>query len=243
MLIEYKEIFDELNSKEVFHFGSYISGSQYLKAYELVKAYTKIHSNVLDWGSGSGHFSYFLLKQEYNVSAFTIEQKINLGDFLQVSFPDKYKALVNQDPLAPLPFDIETFDTVVSIGVLEHMRDTGNNEINSLNEIRRILKPNGVFVCYHFPNRFSWIETITKHLDSKYNHSFKYNLKDIKSLTTKCNLKLLEYGRYGILPRNTFRRWQNNILLTKLFNLIDSSLSFLLNPICQNFYFVAKKNE
>lgn len=243
MLIEYKNIFDKLNSKEIFHFRSYISGSQYLKAYELVKKYTKIQSNALDWGSGSGHFSYFLLKQGYNVTAFSIEQKINLADFLQYSFPGKYSVHLNQDPLAPLPFDDQIFDTVVSIGVLEHVRDTGNNEINSLTEIRRILKPNGIFVCYHFPNTFSWIEAITKHLDVKYNHTFKYNLNDIKTITAKCNLQLLEYARYGILPRNTFRRMPNNIFLTKLFNMIDSSLSFLLNPFCQNYFFVVKKTD
>ena len=243
MLDEYKNIFDELNKHKIFHFGSYISGSQYLKAYNLVKKYTKPESTVLDWGTGSGHFSYFLLKQGFNVNAFTIEKESNLSAYLSTTFPGKYRILLNQDPLAALPFEDQTFDTVVSIGVLEHVRDTNNYEVNSLNEIRRILKPKGIFVCYHFPNKYSWIEAITKHLNSKYNHDFKYTPADIKKLNEKCNMQLIETGRYGMLPRNSFRVFPNNVLLTKFFNATDNFLSALLNPFCQNNYFVARRNE
>lgn len=243
MLDEFKNIFDELNKHKIFHFGSYISGSQYIKAYSLVKKYTMPGWIVLDWGTGSGHFSYFLLKQGFNVNAFTIEKESNLSEYLSTTFPGMYRILLNQDPLADLPFKDQTFDSVVSIGVLEHVRDTNNNEVNALNEIRRILKPNGIFVCYHFPNKYSWIEAITKHLDSKHNHDFKYTTSDIKKLNEKCNMQLLETGRYGILPRNTFRVFPNNILLTKFFNAADNLLSALLNPFCQNHYFVARKNE
>jgi ubiquinone/menaquinone biosynthesis C-methylase UbiE len=243
MYLKYKNIYDSLNARGIYHFGSYISGSQYFKAYELVIKYVKDNSKVLDWGAGSGHFSYFLLQNRHNVTAFSIESKIALLDYLNTNFPGKYNTDLSQDPLTKLPYYDQYFDAVVSIGVLEHVRDTGNIEYNSLSEIQRILKPDGVFICYHFPNKLSWIESITKHLDSKYNHTFKYNLDDIKKLTNESNLKLLEYNRYGILPRNTFRKFTNSIFLTKLFNSIDISLSKLFNLFCQNYYFVAKRIE
>lgn len=243
MLIEYKNIIDDLKKLDIYHFGSYISGSQYLKAYRLVNKYSGHRSKILDWGTGSGHFSYFLLSQGYSVNAFSIESESNLAEYLKKSYPGKYNILLNQDPISPLPFDDQIFDTVVSIGVLEHVRDTNNNEIQSLTEIRRVLKPNGIFLCYHFPNKYSWIEAVTKHLDSKYNHDFKYTKVDIKELNKKCNMELLEISRYGIMPRNSFRIAPNNILLTKVFNSIDNLLSVLLNPFCQNYYFVARRKD
>ena len=101
-------------------------GSQYFIAYRLVSKYAKPESLVLDWGTGSGHFSFFLLSKGYKVNAFTIENECKLAYHLQNKYPYKYKILLNQDPLAPLPYADETFDIVVSIGVLEHVRDTNN---------------------------------------------------------------------------------------------------------------------
>lgn len=241
MFTIYKNIFDELKNKGIYHFASYISSSQYSKAYDLVRKYGTEKLNVLDWGTGSGHFSYFLLSQGYNVTAFTIEQQSFLADSLINIYKEKYKLLLDQKPTNPLPFDDESFDLVVSIGVLEHVRETNNTEINSLSEIRRVLKPNGIFICYHFPNKYSWIESITKHLSSKHNHIYKYTNNDIREITGTCKLQLLEVKRYGIMPRNTFRFVPNSKLLTHIFNFVDSTLSVILSPLCQNYYFVAKK--
>ena len=118
MFTIYKNIFDELKNKEIYQFGSYISSSQYSKAYDLVRKYGKEKLNVLDWGTGSGHFSYFLLSQGFNVNAFTIDQECHLSGSLQNSYKEKYKLLVNQNPTKSLPFNDESFDLVVSIGVL-----------------------------------------------------------------------------------------------------------------------------
>jgi len=243
VLSEVKNIFDELKKNNIYHFGSYTSGSQYLYAYRLVGKYAKPGLKVLDWGTGSGHFSFFLLSQGYKVDAFTIEIECNLADHLEKIYPGNYNLHLNQDPLAPLPFDDKTFDMVVSIGVLEHVRDTNNNEIQSLNEIRRILKPQGIFVCYHFPNKYSWIEALTKHINSKYNHDYKYTAQDIKEMNKKCNMKLLEHGRYGIMPRNSFRGILNNLFITTIYNSFDYLFSKLLNPFCQNYYFVSRKPD
>ncbi|HSL89272.1 MAG TPA: class I SAM-dependent methyltransferase [Ignavibacteriaceae bacterium] len=238
-----KNIFDDLKKHNIFHFGSYISGSQYLNAYKLIRKYAEPESLILDWGAGSGHFSFFLLNQGHKVDAFTIENECKLSDHLKKTYPDKYRILLHQDPLAALPFDDQSFDIVVSIGVLEHVSDTNHDEIQSLKQIRRVLKPNGVFICYHFPNKYSWIEAITKYLNSKYNHNYKYTTKDITELNEKSKMELLEYGRYGIMPRNSFRVIPNNLLITTIYNSFDYLLSKLLNPFCQNYYFVSRQTE
>jgi len=242
-LLEYKKIFDELNAKQIYHFGSYISASQYIRAYNLVRKYLKDGSLILDWGCGSGHFSYFLLSLGYNVSAFTIEDECYLSEHLYQSFADRYSIIKGQNPLSNLPYADRSFDSVVSIGVLEHVRETGNTEINSLNEIKRVLKPGGYFICYHFPNKYSWIESIAQVVSKQYHHNFKYNKRDVINLMKQSGLQLVDFKRYAFLPRNIFRTIPNSVLLADTFNSVDKILSSAVNILCQNNYFVARKSD
>jgi len=46
---------------------------------------------------------------------------------------------------------LDKFDAVVSVGVLEHVKETGGSEIGSLREIFRILKLNGYLSVTTFP--------------------------------------------------------------------------------------------
>ncbi len=241
MITAYKNIFDTLNAKQIFHFKNYISSSQYLRAYNLVKKYLADASSILDWGCGSGHFSYFLLNSGYNVSAFTIEAESYLSEYLFQSFPGKYSIIKAQNPLDSLPYDDQSFDAVVSIGVLEHVRESGNTELNSLSEINRVLKPGGYFICYHFPNKYSLIEAVSKIVTKRYHHNYKYTFNDVKTLIESSGLQLKEFKRYGLLPRNTLRILPNSVIMADIYNSIDNFLSSLVNILCQNSYFVAKK--
>ncbi|MDP4196307.1 MAG: class I SAM-dependent methyltransferase [Bacteroidota bacterium] len=236
----YISIIEGLGSLGAFQFASYISGSQYIKAYDLVNKYVPNPSSALDWGTGSGHFSYFLLNSGHNVTGFSVEDECQFSGYLKDNFHNVYNLIVTHDSTL-LPFESNTFDLVVSIGVLEHVKETGGNELGSLEEIKRVLKPNGKFICYHFPNKFSWIESITQHLKNKHHHNYKYTKADIKHFLKETDLRLLEYGRYGFLPRLSFRFVPNNILSTKIFNIVDNLLSLIFNPFCQNNYFVAEK--
>ena len=66
------------------------------------------------------------------------ENSINFANKMNI-----YKKDVNfiQSSVLELPFDDDTFDFVFSNGVLHHTSDTQKG----LNEIRRVLKKNGVF--------------------------------------------------------------------------------------------------
>lgn len=241
MIEKHIPIIEGLDKLNAFQFASYISGSQYLKAYELVKKYIPVQAKVLDWGTGNGHFSYFLLNNDYDVAAFTIfEDEDQLSGYLKSSYSNKYDRIVSKDS-SLLPFVDNAFDAVVSIGVLEHVRESGGTEIASLTEIKRVLKPNGIFICYHFPNKFSWIEAINKHRKSKHHHTYKFSKTNVKNLAHKTELELLEVKRYGILPRLSLRSFPDNLEATKLYNMADNILSALLNLFSQNIYFVARK--
>ncbi|MEL7141553.1 MAG: class I SAM-dependent methyltransferase [Cyanobacteria bacterium J06573_11] len=235
-------LFDELESLDAIQFSSDISASQYLLAYRLILEHAKPGASVLDWGSGEGHFSLFLLEQGFKTTGFTIQSTCKLAKHLSTRFKDQYRLVSDPDAISELCFKDNEFDVVTSIGVLEHVREPGGSEVASLQEIRRILKPGGVFICYHFPNKYSWIEAISQHIEGKYSHTYKYTRKDIRQLLQQSNLELIETNRYGLLPRLVFRKLPDQAFVTQCFNAADSTLSRLLSSICQNHYFVARKS-
>ena len=115
-----------------------------------------------------------------------------------------------QDPIH-LPYEDESFDAVVSVGVLEHVRQFGGNEIKSLKEIHRILKKDGLFLCFHFPNKYSWIEALARRIPSKHYHPYLFTKKDIYHLNQNVGLLVEELKGYAILPRNELSRLPDSI--------------------------------
>ena len=226
-------------------FGNRVTSGQYMIVYEAALAHLPRGEKVLDWGCGNGHFSYFLLKAGYRVTGFSFLGAPRLigdpgGRFEFVSGTEK-------DPRT-LPFASGEFGSVVSMGVLEHVRETGGEESASLREIRRILRPGGVFLCAHFPNRRSWIEFLTRHLTrSKFTHRFRFTKKEIGALWSEAGLEVLSVTRYGWLPRNLLSGIRsplmNSSLSVKAYNAAERVASLLLFPFHQNFLIVARVPE
>ena len=224
-------------------FANYISAYQYLKLYELMARYVPQGSRVLDWGAGIGHFSHFLLRSGYQASGFGFEE----WPFLcQDTTPPTYDYRQGS-PANPieLPFADASFEAVVSVGVLEHVREVQGDELGSLREIRRILKPQGLFLCYHLPNRYSWIEFLARRTQ-RFSHTYRFTQTDIRRLTSAAALELWEMGRYAPLPRNLWQspwlrhpRWGPRIAIA--YNYLDWALSWPLSFVSQNYYFVAYK--
>ncbi|MGD1930264.1 MAG: methyltransferase domain-containing protein [Leptolyngbyaceae cyanobacterium] len=226
-------------------FATYVSAYQYLRLYDLMRRYVQPGSQVLDWGTGSGHFSYFLAQAGYQPSGFGFS---DYPLFCQ-NLPSVTYHYQQGSPSTPveLPFGDGTFDAVVSVGVLEHVRETGGQEIASLQEIHRILKPGGCFLCYHFPNRYSWIEFLAR-FTQRFSHPYLFTAADIRALVQEAQFDLLEMGRYALLPRNI---WQSSALrdegfgpaIATAYNQLDRGLGWLLPMICQNYLFVARKRS
>jgi SAM-dependent methyltransferase len=242
-------ILSELTSRASAHpddsllqFGSLLSAHQYLALYRLVWKYVPEGGRVLDWGAGNGHFSYFLQRSGYRASGYSLLE----GSFLRW-LPDPEYAFLRGDEREPvlLPYADRSFDAVASVGVLEHVRETRGTEAASLAEIARVLRPGGVFVCYHFPNKSSWIDWAARRLPGKHYHEFRFTRSDIASLTAGAGLKLLEAGRYGILPRNFGHRLPARLrrsrALAEAWDRLDSALAVPFSVLCQNYYFVALK--
>ncbi len=234
-----------------FQFATYVGAYQYCKLYELMAQYVPAGSQVLDWGTGSGHFSYYLMRSGYQASGFGFSDwPLLCQDLAQEhasGAADRNYAYQKGSPAQPvtLPFLDLSFDAVVSVGVLEHVQETGGDELASLQEVYRILKPGGSFICYHFPNRYSWIEFLARRTQ-RFSHPYLFTSQDIHALVEATSFQLVKQGRYALLPRNV---WQTPIarhphwgpLAGSFYNQLDQALGRLLPMICQNHYFVLRK--
>lgn len=218
-----------------------VTANQYRRLYALVDRYLVPDSKVLDWGCGNGHVSYGLWRRGLKVSGFSFED-FGLRRHLDTTY--EMRTGTEEDP-SGLPFDDQSFDGVMSVGVLEHVRETGGNELASLREIARVLRPGGTFICFHFPNQFSLIEALSRQMPSSHSHQFRYTKADIQNLCSGAGLELLELRRYGALPRNMWHRAPRAIgdspLVCGIWNGLDEVLGRLLPRWTQNYLFVARK--
>jgi SAM-dependent methyltransferase len=222
-------------------FGSLAGARQYRRLQRMVRRHLPAGARVLDWGTGFGHFSYFLTRAGYRATGYAIE-----GVSAAAWLDEPYERFVGGSPTDPvrLPFADAEFDAVASIGVLEHVRETGGDESASLAEIARVMRPGGVFLCYHFPNRTSWIDFVSSRVPGKHHHVHRYGRADIERLTRAAGLELLEVARYGFLPRNGLSRLPAGLRRARwtadLWDALDATLGAGFAPLCQNFAFVAR---
>ena len=225
-------------------FRTLVAAHQYRGLYDLFRKQVPPHAEVLDWGSGNGHFSYFLLRSGYRVCAFALHD-----EGFEAWAPAGPYRFVPGDPSDPvkLPFADASFDAVSSVGVLEHVRETGGAESLSLGEIARILRPGGIFVCWHLPNRWSWIEAIARRRPGQHHHAYRFTAREIDTLLREAGLEPRWLGRYGFLPRNVWtrgtglRRLGQSRWVARAWDALDRLCGRCLPVACQNFGVVARK--
>jgi SAM-dependent methyltransferase len=242
-LVRLQEQQDNVDSSaDLTAFRSLVGANQYRLLYRVVRKYIDVDSAILDWGCGNGHFTYALSKLGYKAYCFAFDD----SPFFHRYMSNDYE-LRQGNPGSPvtLPYPDHKFDAVTSVGVLEHVKETGGNEVASLQEIFRVLKPGGCFICYHFPNYFSWIEAASAFFPNKHHHRYRYTSRYIKDLCRQTGFEILEVQRYGALPRNEWGRFPQPIRYSRriasVWDFLDRSMGYLISPLCQNYMFVARK--
>ncbi len=232
----------EDGAPDLLQFRSLVTAHQYLPLYAAVERHFDRDDHLLDWGCGNGHVSWTLLRSGWKrLSGFSFE------DFpLLNRMPNSFE-FVKGDLHEPvrLPFPDGSFDGVLSVGVLEHVTETGGREHESLAEIGRVLRPGGRFLCAHFPNRGSWIELLARRMQGRHHHVRLYDEDDIRRLARGAGLELIEIRSYGILPRNAWARvpsWlRSSGMAARLWDLTDALLGRFLPWFVQNHLWVGRR--
>ncbi|MEW6282800.1 MAG: class I SAM-dependent methyltransferase, partial [Candidatus Eremiobacterota bacterium] len=106
---------------------------------------------ILDWGCGPGQVTFLLKELGADVVSADREREADDSAFGQQSPFHAEMSIVPLRDEVQLPFQEGEFDVVTSFGVLEHVQYPQE----SLREIRRVLRPNGLFFCYNLPYRGS----------------------------------------------------------------------------------------
>jgi lipopolysaccharide heptosyltransferase II len=247
-------VFYSLDNFQLEHFDNLATASQYWPVYDESLRHIKQGATVLDWGCGDGHFSYFLLNNGFKTHSFNANEGdaynpegCKLESFLGSEFQDAFQYKISTQGPVHLPYEDETFDAVVSVGVLEHVRQEGGSEAESMKEIHRVLKKGGLFLCYHFPNKYSWIEALARRSPSRHQHPYLFTKKDIYNLNKMAHLQVEKLQGYALLPRNELSRLpksiKNNLIFVCLYNLADRFLYSLFPLFFQNYYFLSRKSK
>jgi SAM-dependent methyltransferase len=223
------------------NFDTITTGAQYRVLHRLCRQWIAPGGRVLDWGAGTGHASIYLSRAGFDTTGYSLDS-CSYADLLG-NAPYRFVAAHPSDPVA-LPFGSGEFDAVLSVGVLEHVRETGGDELASLREIRRVLKPGGVLICVHLPNENSWIEAFARWRGAG-GHRYRFTPAEVRRLFGESGFHVERHARYGALPRNQIgrvipRRLCDSETFSRIYDAADVVGAALMPWFVQNHYVIAR---
>lgn len=96
--------------------------------------------NILDIGCGTGHYLEEIIKRGHNAFGSDIAKGMLLKCKNRLNQENNSKLLLSN--IESLPFPSDYFDLIICVGVIEYL----SNISISINEMRRILKNNGLLI-------------------------------------------------------------------------------------------------
>ncbi|MBU3593266.1 class I SAM-dependent methyltransferase [Polynucleobacter sp. 71A-WALBACH] len=155
---------------------------------------------VLDWGCGKGQITYLLKKEGLNITSCDLQVESEDSSFGQ-EIPIIKEQKIDVIPLTDnvhLPFPSESFDCVLSFGVLEHVKQ----DLSSMQEVRRILKKDGLFIITFLPYKLSWTQALA-HLRGNFYHDRLYWRSDIKQMAENSGFEIASIEMAQLFPKNS----------------------------------------
>ena len=166
---------------------------RHVRAFEIYVPYLKPMMRVLDWGCRHAPDSCMMRKLhptldlhgcDFTADDFSVFHNYACLQFKQIEH--EYK----------LPYETNSFDAVVSSGVLEHV----GFEHESLLEIWRILKDDGIFAVTFLPNRHSLTENLSRLIGRFGGHNRLYGLAQTKNTLLRSGFVIEKCGYHQVFP-------------------------------------------
>lgn len=239
----YQTVLREGLTRHVWQWTSLATLDQYRLPFERTLEYLRPGGTVLDWGCGNGHVSFFLTRHGFQTVGLSFDEPPEL-----LADQPLFHHVPGDDPVR-LPFDDGRFAAAVSMGVLEHVHETGGDQRASLAELSRVLEPGGTLLVFHLPNRYTWIEWVVRMVNPwlrqpMHQHSRLYTRAEVQRLLPP-ELSIVECGRYNIVPRNPLHAlpvWvRDSPACVAGINLLDDSLTAIAPVLAQNWFFILRK--
>lgn len=173
-------------------------------------------SVVLDAGCGGGYVSEYLIKRtNVKIIAFDQSEKaIDICRDLKVS--DKMQVL--KADASRIPYDDQTADLALCIGLLEHLRDYDA----CIEEIRRILKKDG-YLYVVSSNKYSamYIQWFVKHLLGRWKYGYQ------KNWTPNQLSRILERHSFRQIELKVIEGWGNFDSLSQIDRILRKQFKYI----------------
>jgi SAM-dependent methyltransferase len=197
-LTENGRIGREKNLSHFIHLDNRLGVQNYIRiANDIVRQMPEGH--LLDWGCGYGQMTYLLRQRGLTATAFDVGS-------ITAQLPDiplcRAVQVIHSEDKTALPFEPASFEAVLSCGVLEHINEGGGDEIKSLHEIYRVLRPQGRLFIYQLPQQFAWQEALIRRYNLGYAHPRRYTLREITQILNRNGFGLTRAKRFNLLPKN-----------------------------------------
>ncbi len=200
---------------------------------------------IVDWGGQFGQMTAYLDELGYEAENYVIDTVEEYKYFSHL-VP---RLKIGKSPVF-IPYRDKSALVLISCGVLEHVKESGSTEKESLKEIYRILKPGGFFFIFLLPNKYSMLEFLYNILHiifGRWHHLYKYSKKEIISLLESTGFEIIFYDREEFLPKVNFRlsRIGGKILSPRILFKLDWFVSHLpiLNIFAQHHIIVVRKSK
>ncbi|MFZ2969686.1 MAG: class I SAM-dependent methyltransferase [Minisyncoccia bacterium] len=200
------------------------------------------NSKILDWGCGYGDSSYMLgsIRPDLDIISYDV---LSSPPWEILSKKENLHKITDSNE-KKLPFETGCFDAVMGIGVLEHVKD----QSDSLREIRRVLKPEGKFYVFLYPNKLSYTEKFQKIIGNPH-HDRPLGMKELKKTLIDSGFSV-ETEEYQLILPIMLSRFPFFVrkLYNNLGNLISAANSILekmpvINRFSSNIAIICRKKQ